>query len=185
MKKKFLLLLSFCILSLTGSAMDLKSSAFGNGELIPEKYTCDGENISPPLEWSGFPENTKSFALIVDDPDAPTGTVDHWIVYNLPQSVHSLEENIQDYPKNALGGQNHKGKTSYTGPCPPDKIHRYFFKIYALDNNLPLEGGATKQQVLDAMQKKNVHILDKAELMGQYDRKKRTQRTGKSSEQSH
>lgn len=165
-------LLSFSILmTLKVTAIGIQSSAFSDGELIPVQYTCDGENISPPLEWSGFPKETKSFVLIVEDPDAPSGIVDHWIVYNLPVDVTSLAENIQDYPQNALGGQNYKGSTTYAGPCPPDKIHRYFFKIYALSSMLQLEAGATKMQVLAAMEG---HVLDEAELVGKYDRLKRT-----------
>lgn len=165
---KYLAYFVFCILVASQlAALEITSSAFGKGELIPAKYTCDGENISPALEWSGFPKKTKSFALIVEDPDAPSGTVDHWILYNIPSDVNSLSEAIKDYPKGALGGQNYKGSTAYAGPCPPDKLHRYFFKIYALDTQLNLKEGASKQELLSAM---NEHILEQAELIGRYDR---------------
>lgn len=181
MTKSLLFLLSFISsIALNVSAIEIKSADFTNDGLIPIQYTCDGENISPPLEWSGFPKNTKSFALIVDDPDAPSGVITHWVIYNIPADVASLAENIQDYPQGALGGQNYKGEMTYTGPCPPDKMHRYFFKIYALKNSLPLPEGATKEQVLEAMEG---HILEKAELVGLYDRQKKTKNAEETKEQ--
>lgn len=147
-------------------AMEITSSAFTNGGSMGPQYTCNGKNISPPLQWSGFPAKTKSFVLIVEDPDAPQGVVDHWIVFNIPAAVSSLGENIKDYPKGALGGKNFKGDIGYMGPCPPDKEHRYFFTIYALDSELKLKAGARKVEVLEAMQK---HILEAAALIGRYD----------------
>lgn len=160
----------FWVIVTTVGAVEITSSAFNNGELIPSKYACNeenGENISPPLAWSGFPVNTKSLVLIVEDPDAPGGVVDHWIVFNIPTETTGFVENIGDYPEGAAGGQNWAGNDSYTGPCPPDKEHRYFFKIYALDSKLALKAGVTKVEVLKAMQG---HILEENELMGRYDK---------------
>lgn len=147
--------------------MKMTSSAFLNEEKIPEKYTCDGKNLSPPLSWSNAPQNTKSFVLIVDDPDAPGGTWDHWILFNIPAHITALSENARSFPEETFGGKNSWGHVNYGGPCPPSGVHRYFFKLYALDVQLPLYVGATKAEVLDAM--KN-HILDEAELIGKYSR---------------
>ncbi len=167
--KYLLYIVCYILATLQLAALEITSSAFEEGKTIPKKYTCDGENVSPPLQWSGFPKKTKSFALIVEDPDAPSGTVDHWILYNIPLDVNSLSENIQDYPKGTLGGKNFKGSTTYSGPCPPDKEHRYFFKIYALDSKLDLKEGATKQELLSAMEKQK-HILEQAQLIGRYNK---------------
>ncbi|MCX7817119.1 MAG: YbhB/YbcL family Raf kinase inhibitor-like protein [Syntrophales bacterium] len=153
--------------------MYLRSTAFKHGDLIPPKYTCDGENISPPLEWGNIPANTKSFVLICDDPDAPKGTWVHWVVYNIPANVRKLEENIP--ARNVLPvtgakhGLNSWAKIGYGGPCPPSGTHRYFFKIYALDAVLDLGPGATKNDVLQSMKGK---VLSEAILMGRYSRKK-------------
>lgn len=156
-----------------GTKMSLKltSPAFRDGERIPQKYTCEGKDVSPPLEWSGAPEGTKSFALICDDPDAPMGTWVHWVVYNIPNTTNSLLEAV---PKGdvVLGGVS-QGMTSfgwvgYGGPCPPrGPAHRYFFKLYALDTLLNLEPGVTKEKLLKAMEG---HILATAQLMGLYSR---------------
>ncbi|PWU04503.1 MAG: YbhB/YbcL family Raf kinase inhibitor-like protein [Verrucomicrobia bacterium] len=148
-------------------ALEITSSAFGNGEMIPMKYTCDGDNMSVPLQWSGLPKGTKALALIMDDPDTPKGTFVHWVVYNIPVEVAGFAENIESYPKGVLVGQNSQGENGYKGPCPPDKKHRYFFKLYALDRRLELKEGATKEDVVTAMKDR---VLGQAELMGEYDR---------------
>ena len=146
--------------------MELKSSAFENEGNIPSKYTCEGENISPPLELSGVPNGTKSLVIIMDDPDAPAGVWDHWIVVNIPYNIKLIEEN--SVPPNSNQGTNSWGKNSYGGPCPPSGKHRYFFKIYALDNNIDLAKGGEKEIVEASMKG---HILEKAELMGYYEKK--------------
>ena len=149
----------------------LTSDVFHNGQPIPAKYTCDGDNVSLPLQWVDAPANVKGFALIVDDPDAPSGTYVHWVIYNLPASTRALAENVQPdatLKDGSLNGQNSSRRSGYTGPCPPNGKHRYFFKLYALDSVLALKSGATKDQLLSAMQG---HILAQAELMGTYQRK--------------
>lgn len=149
-------------------AFELTSSAFRNGEAIPSKYTCDGQDISPPLMWQGAPEKTRSFALICDDPDAPVGTWVHWVAYNLPASAKSLPEGVTAAnPQTGQQGQNSWGQAGYGGPCPPGGTHRYFFKLYALDVQLTLKAAAGKHQVLKAAEG---HILAQAELMGKYSR---------------
>ncbi len=145
--------------------MKLKNSAFKHESLIPVKYTCNGNDISPPLSWSELPEGTKSLVLICDDPDAPMGTWDHWILFNIPISLKGLEENIQEFPDAVCFGCNSWRRNDYGGPCPPDREHRYFFTLYALDKTLDLKNGATKEAVLKAM--KN-HVLEKEVLMGRY-----------------
>lgn len=154
--------------------MEIKitSSAFGNGESIPVRYTCDGENISPPLKWSNVPQGTKSFAIINDDPDAPMGTWVHWVIYNIPGNVTELAERISPLPKlnnGALQGKNSWGKIGYGGPCPPSGTHRYFFKIYALDKTLEIGPGASKEEVLKAIKG---HILAEGQLYGKYSRQR-------------
>jgi len=153
--------------------MDFKifSSAFKEGELIPSKYTCDGINISPPLNWNNPPKGTKTFALINDDPDAPIGDWVHWIVHNIPADVLELKEEASSkktLPKGAVEGLNDFRKYNYGGPCPPSGTHRYFFKLYALDSSLLLKEGVTKKQLLEAMKG---HILAEATLIGKYKRK--------------
>jgi Raf kinase inhibitor-like YbhB/YbcL family protein len=144
-------------------SLDLKSDAFVSGQSIPAKYSCIGKNISPALTWSNAPTGTQSFALIVDDPDAPMGTWVHWVLYNIPSTTTSLEESADT---GALSvGKNSSGKMRYDGPCPPSGTHRYFFKLYALDSSLSLSPGATKEQLLDAMKG---HILAQGELMGTF-----------------
>ena len=148
----------------------LTSTAFEEGEMIPEKHTCDGADISPPLVWSSIPENTKSIALICDDPDAPMGTWVHWILFNIPAYVNELPENItpeRELKTGGVQGMNDFRKIGYGGPCPPAGTHRYYFKIYALDTALNLNAGATKAQLLEAMQG---HILSEGQLMGKYSR---------------
>lgn len=148
-------------------AMEIRSNAFVEGGLIPQKFTCDGQDISPQLSWQGAPANTGAFALIFDDPDAPMGTWDHWILYNIPAATTELAENIQVLPTGTLEGLNSFAKRSYGGPCPPDKIHRYYFKLYALDKPLDLPPGIHKKELEAAMQS---HVLAEAVLMGRYDR---------------
>lgn len=148
----------------------LTSSAFPSGQPIPRQYTCDGTNISPSLNWANSPENTKSFALIADDPDAPSGTWVHWVIYNIPNTSTELPENIPNHAQltdGSLQGMNSWPKLGYGGPCPPAGAHRYFFKLYALDCTLALTSGASKEALLAAMQG---HILAQAELMGTYQR---------------
>ena len=152
-------------------ALTLNSPAFQANASIPSLYTCDGSNISPPLNWAGIPAGTQSLALLVDDPDVPValradGMWDHWVLFNIPTSVSGLVENARDVP-GAIQGKNTGGKLGYTGPCPPDRQHRYFFKLYALDFVLNLPEGASKAEVEAAMKG---HILEEAELMGVYDR---------------
>ncbi len=152
--------------------MEIKitSSAFVEGGLIPAKYTCDGADVSPPLQWDAVPEGTKSIALICDDPDAPMGTWVHWVLFNLPSDAKELAENIpaeETLPNGAKQGVNDFGRIGYGGPCPPGGTHRYFFKIYALDTEVGLEAGADKRQLLKAMEG---HILEQGQLVGKYKR---------------
>jgi len=149
-------------------AMKITSSAFSDDALIPIKYTCDGDDISPPLVWSDIPENTASFVLINDDPDAPVGTWDHWILFNLEGKTTELAENV-DLSKLAgvQLGRNSWRHNDYGGPCPPYGTHRYFFKLYALDMKLDLPAGSSKQDIKKAMAG---HILAEAELLGRYKR---------------
>ncbi len=152
-------------------ALTIFSTSFNDGERIPQQYTCDGRNISPPLQWLGVPENTKSFALIADDPDAPGGTWVHWVLFNIPVEITELNEGITSVPMvEGLGlhGTNDFRRPGYGGPCPPPgPDHRYFFKIYALDDALALDPGATKQELLAAMEG---HLLAEGQLMGRYSR---------------
>ena len=145
--------------------MRLTSPAFKNNQLIPKKYTCDGENINPPLQISGIPAGTKSLVLIVDDPDAPMGTWVHWVVWNISPDTTLIEEN--SVPQGSIQGVNDFGKNTYGGPCPPRGTHRYYFKLYALNTKLPLNPSATKKDVEKAMEGA---ILEKAELVGLYKR---------------
>ncbi len=152
-------------------AFELTSTAFANGDPIPMKYTCDDQDISPPLEWRDPPEGTRSFALICDDPDAPMGTWIHWVLYNLPGSTLSLPEAVPanaDLPDGGRHGQNSWGRSDYGGPCPPGGTHRYFFKLYALDTELELDAGASKEELLRIMEG---HVLASTETMGVYSRR--------------
>lgn len=148
----------------------LTSDAFIEGAMIPQRYTCDGENISPPLVWTGMPSGTRSLVLICDDPDAPAGTWDHWVVYNIPADVSRLQEGVPEKPvleNGAVHGRNSWGRNGYGGPCPPGGTHRYFFKIFALNTLLDLKSGSTTSQLLEAMEG---HILAQGQLMGRYQR---------------
>jgi Raf kinase inhibitor-like YbhB/YbcL family protein len=150
--------------------LEVTSAAFTEGNMIPKKYTCDGENISPPLAWSTPPAGAKSIAVINDDPDAPAGTWTHWVIFNIPATVTSLPENIpplKTLEDGSVQGANDFRKIGYGGPCPPFGVHRYYFKVYALDSFLDLKPGATKREVLRAA---NGHILSEGMLMGRYKR---------------
>jgi Raf kinase inhibitor-like YbhB/YbcL family protein len=152
---------------------ELVSTAFGPSAPIPAAYTCDGDDRSPPLEWRGAPAGTRSFALVVHDPDAPDPAapkVDwvHWVLYNIPASVTSLSENAwQSLPPGTLEGENNWRRTGYGGPCPPIGRHRYFHRVYALDTVLPDLKTPTRDQLEKAM---TGHVLATAELMGTYQR---------------
>lgn len=153
-------------------AFILTSTAFSEGELIPTQYTCDGKDVSPPLAWSGAPDSTMSFALISDDPDAPMGTWVHWVLYNLPPAIVGLPEQMPTTDTLATGarqGFSDFGRSGYGGPCPPGGTHRYFFKLYALDTMLKLEGKVTKTDLEKAMKG---HILAETQLMGRYKRQR-------------
>lgn len=148
------------------------STAFGDSENIPEKYTADGQDISPPLAFGPFHESTKSVALIVDDPDAPRGTFTHWVLFNLPPDTNSLPENVPATEKlenGAVQGLNSAGKVGYLGPDPPSGVHHYIFHVYSLDTMLDLDSSATKEQVEAAMQD---HIIGRGTLTGLYTREK-------------
>lgn len=154
----------------SNSQMKLMSSAFKDGEAIPRGYTCDGANVSPPLEWANAPKSVKTFALVVDDPDAPAGTWVHWVLYNLPGDTIGMTESTPLNPTladGAMQGTNDFKKIGYGGPCPPSGTHRYFFKLYALDANLSLNPGATKADLEKSMEG---HILSQAQLIGTYRR---------------
>ena len=155
--------------------LEITSPAFSHNEEIPSKYTCDGEDISPALEWSGLPEGTKSIALIVDDPDAPDPAAPkmtwvHWVLYNIPPSATGLPEAVksQDLPEGTKEGLNDWKRTGYGGPCPPIGRHRYFHKLYALDIVLTGLGKPTKEKLEKAMEG---HIISKTELIGLYQKK--------------
>jgi Raf kinase inhibitor-like YbhB/YbcL family protein len=151
--------------------MELTSSAFAAGGMIPKKYTCDGQDASPPLSWTDVPGGAKSLALIADDPDAPRGTWVHWVAWNIPASSGALDEDVpkrDSIPNGMHQGTTDFKKIGYGGPCPPSGIHRYFFKLYAVDIALSLPSTTTKKDLEKAMQG---HVLKQAELMGKYSRK--------------
>lgn len=173
-----LILLSFCFnknlfaVVKGGKTMKIESAKITEGNMIPSQYTCDGQDISPPLEWRDYPVGTKSFALISDDPDAPAGTWVHWILYNIPPDVVRLGENIKpekEFKNGMMQGSNSWPRIGYGGPCPPSGTHRYFFKLYALDTMLDLKPGVNKEQLLTAMAG---HILAEAQLIGKYKRQR-------------
>lgn len=149
--------------------MKIESSAFKEGALIPQKFTCDGQDLSPALRFTDVPKEAKSLALVVDDPDVPPAVRadrnwDHWVVWNIPPATHDIGEG--GAPK-GVQGRNSWGKNVYGGPCPPDREHRYFFKLYALDTMLELPATAGKPELLAAMKG---HVMEQAQLMGRYDR---------------
>jgi Raf kinase inhibitor-like YbhB/YbcL family protein len=152
----------------------LTSPAFAEGQMIPREYTCDGEDRSPPVEWSGVPSQARSLALTCDDPDAPAGTWSHWVAYNLPPEVASLPEALAasnpvrlESGAEARQGKNDFGKIGYGGPCPPSGTHRYIFRLYALDTRLEPLAGATRGTLLTALKG---HVLAEGRLMGKYQR---------------
>ena len=152
--------------------MNLESTAFREGGLIPVKHTCDGKNSSPHLRWSLVPAGTQSLALIVDDPEAPSGTFVHWVVYHIQPSVTELLEGagpVEVLPNGAMQGRNGFGKIGYGGPCPPSGTHRYFFRLYALNAQVELHAEASRRDLDAAMKGK---IIGHAELMGRYARQK-------------
>jgi hypothetical protein len=154
-------------------AITVESSAFASMKSIPARHTCDGEDVSPPLRWSGVPDGAKSLVLISDDPDAPVGTWVHWVCYDIPPSVDSLREGIprgDSLPVGGMQGITDFEKVGYGGPCPPGGSHRYFFKLYALDTTLGLGAGKTKSEVEKAMEG---HVVAQGELVGTYSRKNR------------
>lgn len=150
--------------------IDVRSSAFGEGERIPSDFTCEGADMSPPVEWSGVPAHAKSLAILVDDPDATAGDWVHWLAYDLPPSLTQLPAGIPEGGRLSIGGSQGRsdfGSLGYGGPCPPSGTHRYFFKVYALDAVLHLKPGATKKELLEAMQG---HVLAEGRLTGTYER---------------
>lgn len=151
----------------TSGVIDMKlvSTAFQHNGAIPSEYTCDDADLSPPLVISDVPSNSKSLVLINDDPDAPVGTWDHWIVFNIPSTTKQIPKGAEP---EGTAGKNSWGRTGYGGPCPPSGTHRYFFKLYALDTELNLPEGSAKKEIEKAIQG---HIIAKAELMGTYKRK--------------
>ena len=170
-----------CAIAQTGStgrskggamAFTLNSGSFNNGQAIPREFTCDGSDASPALSWTGAPEGTKSFALIVDDPDAPSGIFTHWVIYDIPVDASKLPQGMakSEEASGARQGRNSFGKIGYGGPCPPPgKPHRYFFKLFALGKPLSLKPGASKQELERAM---SGAVVGAAELMGTYGRSK-------------
>lgn len=147
------------------SGFVLASSAFSDGAAIPKQYSCDGENVSPPLEWHGAPAQTQSYALIVDDPDAPSGNFTHWAVFDISKTTSESPEAAKNFGRAA---QNGRGQIGYTGPCPPGGTHRYFFTLYALDTaSLGIGEGSTRAEVENAIKG---HILAKTVLLGRYSR---------------
>jgi len=152
-------------------AFVLSSPSFREGEAIPCRHTCEGENLSPPLHWTVPPAATKSFVIIVDDPDAPVGTWVHWVIYDIPLDLRGLTEGVpasDHLPNGALQGLNDFKRIGYGGPCPPPgRPHRYYFKLYALDAVLDLKPRATKLQILEACKG---HVLAESKLMGRFGR---------------
>lgn len=148
------------------ASFTLSSTAFDNNAPLPLKYSGKGQDLSPPLAWQNPPVGTKSYALICDDPDAPSGTWTHWVLYNIPLNVKNITEG--EIPQGAIFGKNSWGKTSYNGPNPPSGTHHYHFTLYALDAPLSLPSGLTSDQLKQAMEG---HILDKATLVGTFTKK--------------
>ncbi len=168
---KFITTIIICTqCSISGAEMTftLSSAEFTDNSVIPSKFTCQGADIAPTLTWQGAPENTQTYALIMDDPDAPNGTWDHWVIFNIPANISKLS-NETEIPDGAINATNSWGNVGYGGPCPPSGTHRYFFKLYALDTSLALQAEATKADVETAMQG---HILATAQLMGFYSKSK-------------
>lgn len=152
-------------LPLSTNLLTLASPVFTQGEPIPSPYTCDGADVPPPLTWQDVPTDVGSYALIMDDPDAPRGTWIHWVLYNIPADAQELPDG--EPSGTGVQGENSWGDLGYGGPCPPGDEHRYFFKLYALDTELDLEAGADKEALLAAMEG---HVLAQGQLMGVYER---------------
>lgn len=170
MRYVFILISFFFSMATYATDFAIQSTAFANNEKIPVVYTCDGKDISPPLSWTNPPAGTKSFALIVTDPDAPSPPFFHWVVYNIPANSTELVENIKNFPQGTLIGNNSWNKSQYNGPCPPKGTinHHYVFTLYAIDQNLNINKGADGLAVLQALN--NHHILGSIELVGIYGR---------------
>lgn len=148
--------------------MELHSNSFKAGAKIPPQFTCEGDNISPALTWTDVPKQTRSLALLLEDPDAPKGTYTHWVAYNIPPDKTGLPPGAGNKPEGHFNGRNDFGKADYGGPCPPPgQDHRYFFHLFALDTVLDIPPGALKTEVEKAM--KN-HIIDHAQIMGRFGR---------------
>ena len=155
-------------------SLKLTSTAFANGEAIPARYTCEGQDVSPPLAWADLPPNTKSLTLIVDDPDAPDPAAPkmtwvHWVLYNIPPRINALSEATKLLPAGTLSGQNDWKRAGYGGPCPPIGRHRYYFKLYALDTVLPDLGTPSKATLESAI---SGHVIEQVVLMGTYQKHK-------------
>ena len=148
------------------NVMKVTSSAFSDGHTIPAKYTCDGSDVIPPLDFDDIPPRAVTLALIMDDPDAPMGTWDHWVIWNMPPQQRHVAEGKE--PQGIVGRNSWK-KNAWGGPCPPDREHRYFFKVYALDRQLDIPPNSTKKELERAMEG---HIIEEAQLMGRYDRER-------------
>ncbi len=150
--------------------LSVASTAFKEGEMVPAKYTCDGEELSPPLTFDAVPPDAKSIVVIADDPDAPGKTWVHWVMFNIPADERMIAQDVpktENTPFDAVQGKNDFGKVGYGGPCPPSGTHRYFFKVYALDKELDLDSKATKADVEKAMEG---HVTASGQLMGKYSR---------------
>jgi Raf kinase inhibitor-like YbhB/YbcL family protein len=157
-------------------ALELQSNAFEAGQTILTRFTCEGQNVSPPLSWRGVPDGTKTLALIFDDPDAPNGTFSHWVLYNIPVGVTELPENAsENLPQGIMQGRNSYGNARYDGPCPPHgSEHQYYFRLFAVDEQIDMTAGATRAQILDHMQK---HGLENTELLVRFGRAPAAQST--------
>ncbi len=169
--KKIVIKMFFLGLMLLGGnqvmAMQIMSSAFSDGENIPTQYTCEGSDISPPLSWQGIPAGAKTLVLIVDDPDAPMGTWDHWVVFNIPPSTTQIAADGK-FPAETKDGKNSWGKAGWGGPCPPSGTHHYQFKLYALDIVLTLANNTSKATIEKAMRG---HVLAETKIVGLYKKK--------------
>ncbi len=145
--------------------MKITSPVFDDGKLIPKLYTCDGDNINPPLEIIDVPQGATTLTIIMDDPDAPGRTFTHWLVWNIPTNITNIEEN--NFPEGSVQGLNDRSKTGYTGPCPPNGTHRYFFKLYALSKKLNVSWDISKEELEEEIEKS---LIEKAQLIGLYKR---------------
>jgi len=170
--KAVVLILAVALLTASGFAFDIQSEVFENKGYIPDRYTCDMQDFSPPLKWSGIPVNAKSLVLVCDDSNAPYKIWTHWILFNIPVNIPGIKEAISDAELEALEiirGVNDFGNGCYRGPCPSQgEVHRYFFNLYALDNKLSLDQGVSKKEVVEAMQG---HIIAETKIIGLYQKK--------------